>query len=264
MRMQNTAIFLSVRDKASRLPGKTKLAFHGDYLIGHLMQRLQQSQRVGHFVLTTSTHTDDAWLCNCAAEHGWESFCGSEDDKLLRYYDAAQKYGVEFIVVVDGDDILCAYECVDEILGRYAKNPYDYIVFEGLPVGVTGFGVKISALQTILSYKKESDTEIWGSYLTENPNFKSCIISAPATWSRPDWRMTLDYPEDLDFFTAVFAALYHPTTLFSLNDLIQFLDAHPEIVAINQKMGQQYQQNLLPKLEKMRQDAHLWRQEKAS
>lgn len=264
MRIQNTAIFLSVRDKASRLPGKTKMAFHDDYLIGHLMQRLQQSQRAEQFILTTSTHADDAWLCDCAKDHGWAAFCGSEDDKLQRYYDAAQKYGIEFIVVVDGDDILCAYECVDEILDRYAEKSYDYVVFEGLPVGVTGFGVRTSALKTILSYKKESDTEIWGSYLTENPNFKSCTIPAPAAWHRPDWRMTLDYQEDFDFFAAVFGALYQPDKKFSLNDLIQFLDHHPDITAINQKMGERYQQNLLPKLEKMRQDAHLWRQEKAS
>ena len=50
---------------------------------------------------------------------------------------------------------------------------------------------------------------------------------------RSAMRWTVDYPEDLDFVRAVFAGLYSPGRAFDKQEILAFLEQHPEIVRLN-------------------------------
>ncbi|PYS67385.1 MAG: hypothetical protein DMF73_19450, partial [Acidobacteria bacterium] len=50
---------------------------------------------------------------------------------------------------------------------------------------------------------------------------------------QPNLRMTLDYPEDLEFFRRIFASLYVHGKVFSLDEILQLLHDNPAIVEIN-------------------------------
>ena len=235
-----TAIFLSVRDKATRLPGKVLLEIKGKPVIEHLIDRLKKARLPDIIVMTTSMHPDDAHLVAIAERNqiGW--FRGSEDDKLQRYLDAADKYGIDFIAVVDGDDIFCDPVYIDRVIEAFLESGADYITCEGLPLGVTSFGVRVEALRNVCRLKAETDTEVWGGYFTETGLFSTLSLEVEERYRRPDLRMTLDYPEDFAFFEAVFEKLWRPGKVFSLDEIIQLLDRHPEIVALNQEVQQLY------------------------
>jgi spore coat polysaccharide biosynthesis protein SpsF len=48
--------------------------------------------------------------------------------------------------------------------------------------------------------------------------------------------MTIDYPEDYAFVSAVYDALYTPARpTFTLAEILDLLDSHPEIFALNAK-----------------------------
>lgn len=239
-----TAIFLSVRDKATRLPHKISRIIHGKKVIEHLVERIKKSTLADMVVLTTSTHHNDKWLAELARAENIQCYLGSEEDKLQRYLDAAKKFSIDFAVIVDGDDIFCDPECIDKIIEKFHADQNDYILYEGLPLGVTGFGIKISALEKVVSLKTEQETEVWGNYFTDLDIFNVSYLEAPLYLRRPEIRMTLDYEADLKFFEVIFDALYVPGVYMSLREIIDFLDKHPEYIQINQEAQKQYEEKI--------------------
>jgi spore coat polysaccharide biosynthesis protein SpsF (cytidylyltransferase family) len=239
-----TAIFVSVRNKARRLPGKTLHAIQGRSVIEHIIDRVRTAPGADLVVLTTSVHSDDAPLIEVARKNGIEGFAGSEDDKLQRYLDAARAHHIDFAVVVDGDDVLCDPVAIGRIIAERKANGGDFIIVDGLPLGVTGFGVDVAALAKVVANKKEHDTEVWGRYFVDNPAYLSKLLPPPPSQAHPDWRMTLDYPEDLAFFERVFAELYIVGEVFSFDAVVDLLTRKPEIVAINAGVQKAYEENI--------------------
>jgi len=59
--------------------------------------------------------------------------------------------------------------------------------------------------------------------------------SQAGTWvARQRW--TLDYPEDLEFFRALWRALGAHAERASTSEILAVLDRHPEIVALNHSL----------------------------
>src|SRR3989338_3140785 len=148
-----TAIFLSARNKAKRLPNKHLLKIKGKTTIEHLIDRINLAKLQDIIVLCTSTNPDDFSLVEIAKKNNIHYFQGSEDDKLDRYLNAAVEFGVDFMVVVDGDDLFCDSEYMDKIIGKYKETNADFISFEGLPFGTGCNGIKISALKKVCETK---------------------------------------------------------------------------------------------------------------
>ena len=173
------------------------------------------------------------------------AFRGSEDDKLLRYRDAARAHDLDFTVVVDGDDPFVSTTHIARLIDAQQTDPVDFIVCDGLPLGATGFGVSREGLERICDMKQENNTEIWGHLFTENPEFRSAALDeTDPLLNRPDIRMTLDYPEDHDFFRAVIDGSAAAGRTAEFEQIMAFLDAHPEVVAINAGVAEKYEAHL--------------------
>jgi spore coat polysaccharide biosynthesis protein SpsF len=235
-----SAIFITVRMKSSRLPRKALLEIKGKPVIEHLIDRLKLAKSPDLIVLCTSTHPDDAVLAEIAKRNKIEGFRGSEDDKLDRYLKAALKYGLDFIIVTHGDNIFYEPEIIDEITKLYLKSKPDYITCEELPLGTAPQGIEFRALQKVCQIKAETDTEVWGGYFTDTGLFKVAYLEIEEELRHPEIRMTLDYPEDYEFFKAIFDRLYSPGEVFSLRDIISLLRDNPELMNINRKAQAAY------------------------
>jgi spore coat polysaccharide biosynthesis protein SpsF (cytidylyltransferase family) len=59
--------------------------------------------------------------------------------------------------------------------------------------------------------------------------------------------MTLDYPEDYEFFKRVFSCMGRDGKYFSLRKILVLLKEHPEIIEINKKMQSIYEQRYTEK-----------------
>ncbi len=232
-----SAIFLSVRNKATRLPGKVLLDLGGKSVTERLIQRLLESKEADLVVVTTSPHPDDAILGEIAERCGVAVFYGSEDDKLDRYLGAAQHFGVDVAAIVDGDDPFCDPAYIDRLIRAAREGDADFITVNGLPVGATANLVRVSALAKVCQIKTEHDTEVWGGYFTQTGLFRPQFLEADPAHHWPDLRMTLDYPEDYAFFAAVSDRLQQPDQVFTLDEILALLRQHPEIVEINRARG---------------------------
>lgn len=238
------AVFVSVRDKATRLPGKVFLDLGGRPAIERLIERVKRAHEPDLVVLTTSTHPDDRRLLDVAARTAIEGFAGSEEDKLDRYLRAAERYQVDFAAVVDGDDLFCEPAYIDRIIAEHRATGGDYIIVDGLPLGATAFGIAVSALRRVCTLKQENDTEVWGAYFTRPGMFDVRKLEPAPEDRRTDLRMTLDYPEDYEFFRRVYDALSQRDASPALRDIIRYCDDHPEIAAINRGAQERYERNL--------------------
>lgn len=240
-----TAIFLSVREKATRLPKKVLLEIKAKTVTEHLIDRLKQTKLPDLIVLCTSTHPNDTILVEIAKKNGIEYFRGSEDDKLNRYLNAALKFGIDFMVIVDGDDIFCDPVFIDKTIERFIQTNADFITCKDLPLGVASSGITLEALEKVCEIKDETDTEVWGGYFTETDLFTVEYLKVEDEELRhPEIRMTLDYPEDFEFFKAVFDRLYMPGKVFTLKEIMRLLKGNPQIIDINKDMQKAYIENL--------------------
>jgi spore coat polysaccharide biosynthesis protein SpsF len=240
----NSAIFLSIREKATRLPKKVLLPIKGKTVTEHLIDRLKQARKPDRIVLCTSTNPRDTVLVEIAGKCGIPHFCGSEDDKLDRYLQAARQFGIDFIVVADGDDIFCDPDFIDREIQAFGERGADYITTKDLPLGCVSFGVKTRALEQVVAIKSESDTEVWGGYFTQTGLFRVEYVPVEAELRHPEIRLTLDYREDFELIERIFEHLYVPGKVFSLKEILNLVLNHPELLNINARMQELYEKNL--------------------
>jgi spore coat polysaccharide biosynthesis protein SpsF (cytidylyltransferase family) len=89
------------------------------------------AKSIDKVILATSTHPDDQILADLAEKEGFLLFRGSEDDKLDRYHQAAIEYGLDAVIVVDGDDPLCFPEGVDIVAAALREGGADCVYLSG-------------------------------------------------------------------------------------------------------------------------------------
>jgi spore coat polysaccharide biosynthesis protein SpsF len=247
-----TAVFIPIRTKSTRLPGKALLEINGKPILEYLIERIKTAGTPDVVVICTTTNSEDRVLIPIARRNNIECFQGSEKDILERYLQAATRFNVDFIVNVDGDDIFCDAEYMDKVAQVFIKTNADFIKCTGLPFGAAPTGIKVEALKQVCELKKEKDTETgWGAYFTEGGRFHIESIKADEDANHPEVRMTLDYSEDFQFFEAVIKKLYVPGKVFSLREILSLLKNHPEITELNKKRQEEYWENFNKKAVKI-------------
>ncbi len=238
-------ILLSVREKATRLPGKVLKPLGDGNVTEFLIRRLKQSRHADRIVLATSSDPRDAILVSIAKAESIDAFRGSPDDKLLRYRDACRTFGLDFVVIVDGDDPFVSVDAIDRLIEHQRTEPADYIVVSNLPVGGTGFGLAASALERVCAGRPERDTEVWGRLFLDDPRFECRMIEeTDPVLARPDVRMTLDYEDDYRFFTTVADGLRLQGQPATFGNIMMFLSDRPDVVAMNRDAQEAYEKHL--------------------
>ncbi len=237
------AIFITVRTGSTRLPEKALLKINGKATIELVIDRVRRAKKAGVIVLCTTESKNDDVLCEIAKASGIEFFRGSSEDKLMRWNGAAEKYGVEFFVTADGDDLLCDPELIDLAFSQYERTNADFIEGKDVPCGGFTYGIKVSALNKVCKIKDTSDTEMMWVYFKDTGLFKTELLeNIPDVLRRPEIRMTLDYEDDLKFFKNIFEH-FKDRPDFTLRDVIPYLDKNPEVVKINSYLQEKFLSN---------------------
>ncbi len=111
-----------------------------------------------------------------------------------------------------------------------------------MPHGSFCYGIKVHALKKIINIKSSSNTEVWEKYFTDTGLFKIHDLKIKnKIHIRPGLRMTLDYPEDLQFLRKIFNALYDKNKNFNLTNIIKLLDKEPNLININKKCSTRWE-----------------------
>lgn len=205
-----TAAIVTVRATSSRLPGKCLLPITPDANAIQLV--IRRARLTGlPVVMATSTDPSDDPLARIAEQEGIAVFRGSLLNKICRWRDLAIAHGVENLVMVDGDDL-----AFDPAIGRRAA---DFIAAEDeqadryVPPADVVCGL-FTAAYTRAGLDKlyqtapdpKQDTDVLDHFIA-----KAGLVTAelPLEAGERDRtvRLTLDYPEDAEFFRALYARL---------------------------------------------------------
>ena len=236
----NTVFLITARLKSTRLPRKALLDIGGRSVLGHMIDRLRRARRIDTIVVCTSTHPQDDSLVEAAAREGVGCFRGDEEDVLLRLHDAARHCAADYVLNITADCPLVDPGYADRIVDAYEQTGADLIRALDLPHGTYSYGLRPAALELAVAIKDTHKTEVWGRYFTDTDLFRVHDLPIDPADVRPDLRMTLDYPEDLAFFQALFAGVSGRDPAIGLGSVLTYLDGHPEIVTINRERATDY------------------------
>ncbi len=237
------AIFITVRTQSTRLPAKALKPINGMPTIEYLIKRMKHSRNADAIILCTTENESDDVLIEIAKRQNIKYFRGSEKDKLMRWNGAVQKYGIDYFVTADGDDVLCDPKLVDMALEQMKNTEVDFIQATDIICGAFTYCIRGTALQKVCEIKDSDDTEMMWVYFTETGLFRIAELqNVPNEYYRDDIRMTLDYPEDFQFFRTIIEH-YSNRELISLSDVVRLVDKRPEIKNINYFRQEQFLNN---------------------
>lgn len=221
------------RMKSTRLPKKLTLKINDREIIRYMIDRLKESDILDEIIICTSTNPQDQILAQIAKEENIQCFLGDENDVIQRLYEASKKFNLDYALNITADCPLVSIEYIDKIVDTYQESNADFIRTLDLPHGFFSYGVKIDAMKKVCEIKKSNDTEVWGRYFTDTGLFKVVDIEIPPELQRKEYRLTLDYPEDFEFFKKIYGHFGADTYKTSMYDIIKYLDENPEVVKIN-------------------------------
>jgi spore coat polysaccharide biosynthesis protein SpsF len=199
-------ILLQARMASTRLPGKALAPIAGRPLIEHCLRRLVAAG-VARVVLATTTLDEDTVLCDLASSLGIAVYRGSETDVLARMAEAADAFDFDPVVRATGDNPAVDIQAAGRALAALRSSNADYVCEDGLPYGAA---VEALTRHALLRAAAEATTRDDREHVTTwvkrgGDVWNLACPPAPLPLRRPDVRVTVDTPDDLDYVRSLFA-----------------------------------------------------------
>ncbi|MBF9253778.1 glycosyltransferase family protein [Pontibacter sp. 172403-2] len=233
--MVNAGAVIQVRSGSERLPGKALLPLpfsSGPSMLEHVVARAQQAKAIQQVIVaTTDQPSDDAIAAFCQRK-GLPCFRGAAEDVLDRFFQAANKYRLDVVVRLTGDNPFIMPETIDYAVQKHSEARVDYSITEGLPLGTNVEVVSFAALQKAASSATElTDREHVTPYIRRVEGFKTqaLLLASPVKFLR----LTVDYPTDYALASLLYGRLYHQNSLFDFAEIAQVLQENRWLSAIN-------------------------------
>ena len=236
-----TAIIIQARMGSTRLPGKIMKDLAGHPVLWHVVERCRKSKKANQVIVATTANPEDDLVEQWCRGNKVPYYRGSSENVLERYYQTAKKYGADAVVRITSDCPLIDPQVIDWNIEAFQKEGCDYLSnFDpgsrtfpiGLETEVFPFSVLEKAYQNASEeYEKEHVTP----YIWENKRGEFSIgnkVIAPFEYRRT-YRIGLDYPEDFLVLERIYKKFYAEGNIIHIPKVLEFLDGHPEIVAIN-------------------------------
>jgi len=227
---------LQARMSSTRLPGKVLAPLLEQPLLARQIERLRRARCLDNLCVATSSENDDDPVADCCRGLDVDCYRGSLDDVLDRIYRAALRYQPEHVVRVTGDCPLLDPELLDAVVAQHIVEGNDYTSnahVRTFPDGLDVEAIRLKALaQAWRSATSPHDREHVTPYLYRDGGEFLCAAHVDGT-DRSALRWVVDYPRDLDFVRAVYAALYPSKPDFGRADIHALLAQRPALARIN-------------------------------
>jgi spore coat polysaccharide biosynthesis protein SpsF (cytidylyltransferase family) len=228
------AALIQARMTSTRLPGKILADVNGRPMLARMFERVKAAGNIDKIMLVTSTDSSDDPVVELCRREGILCYRGSLDDVLDRYYQAARFIKADVIVRLTGDCPLIDPTVIDLMVDVYHDKHCDYAANSAPPPGTfpDGMDVEVFSFQAIekawCEANKPSHREHVTFYLWQNPHLFS-LFRYDLNEDLSSIRLTVDYPEDMDIIREIYNRLYERDPLFTMKDILDLLQAAPEI-----------------------------------
>lgn len=237
-----------------RLSSKRLHQKHLQIVLGHpllswsLRRQLYWSQKLGllDFVIATTSNSEDAVLESFSKDYGVHFFAGDAQNIPRRFFQAAETFHADAVIAIDGDDIAVSPFAVSAVR-KALQEGMSYASTAGLPLGMNVSGFSSSVLKEAVTRSNASVLETgWGRIFKA---YEHSLISLSLKTQREDYRLTLDYPEDLEFFKRLIEELGESYITSTDEELISCIETH-KLYRINAGLSEEYLRNFKSELKK--------------
>lgn len=199
-KIRKVGIITQARTTSTRLPRKVLKEAGGKTVLEHGLDRLRWSG-FPVYVATTINQTDNEIVELCE-RIGVPSYRGSENDVLSRYYECAEKFGLDVVVRATSDNPLVDGNLIRKGVERYLTLPENSYVSNCLedpyPHGFNFEIFSFNALKYAHATAKESFEREHVTPFILNPLTNKGVIRSAIKYRKDGacLRMTLDEPDD--------------------------------------------------------------------
>lgn len=217
-------IFITARLGSTRLYQKHLIEIEGKPMIKWLLDRYMigfqneiQDQKIKIFI-TTSKNKENHLFETIFENSNIEVFYGADSNIPLRHLECAKANSIDYILSVDGDDILCSIDASKLVIKKLLETG-NLVKTIGLPLGMNVMGYSTFFLEKSLKNNSIEKLETgWGKIFEE----KDIItIEIENNLNCENIRMTLDYNEDVLFFNNVFTGIGSEINTISDSELVK-------------------------------------------
>jgi len=228
---------IQARMGSSRLPGKVLMTLFDQPVIQWVYERASRIPGVNNVVVATSTAIVDDPLAHWCQRHGVQVFRGSEHDVLDRYLQCASKHGADAVVRITADCPLLDPQVSGRVVAAFREaQPCDYASNTQpatFPDGLDTEIISRNALETSGREVKEAFEREHVTTFVRRHADRFRLESVVCEPDLSDHRWTLDELSDFAFLSAVAERLGGQNRFGSMRDVLDVLEAEPELRAIN-------------------------------
>ena len=229
-------LFITVRYSSSRLPGKCLQKLGNNSVLGHCILRAKKANfRV---IVCTGSDMADTAIVDESIKYGCEVFTGDSLNKILRWSNCFQNFGIEFAHIVDGDDPYFDPIEINESLNLLVSEKLDLVRtslksdsgFASVGLSVTAKHMRELALRSLNLNSQDLDVVPWNLLLNGQDNWKFSPDNHLIEGDSTQLRLTLDYPEDLELLQSIALKLEYFAPRIEVE---KFVLDNPNIYKIN-------------------------------
>jgi len=234
------AAIIQARMGSTRFPGKSIRLLNGLPILEHIIIRLKQVPEIDQIQLATTDAKTEAPLIEIAKKHKVAVFQGSEEDVLKRFIQAGKAIEAQHIVRICGDNPLTDIPLLRSLITAHLESNADYTISaDPIPLGT---GCEVVYLETLKKIEDQAHEIKYREHVTtwfhdHNDKFTITRIKAPSYLRNRNFRLTVDTLQDFALMEAIFSEL-NPHSIIDLEDVITFLETHPEAVSLNSEIVQ--------------------------
>ena len=227
-----TLAIVQARMTSSRFPGKVLAPLAGEPMVIRQLERIQRAETLDGIVVATSTDVSDDELAQVLDANGFDVVRGDLNDVLARFITVTNQYQPETVVRLTADCPLTSPVVIDRVVARFNEGGYDYVSNTMTPTYPDGLDVEVvraSVLQEVAevtSDEHEREHVTLGVYRRQD---RYRIGNVIGDTDLSDLRWTVDTPEDYAFVQAIYDALYAGRPDFDLDEILAYLNQHPQI-----------------------------------
>lgn len=236
---------------SSRLPAKILKTIEGLTLLEIHLKRILKSKNITDLRIATTTEEGAEKIVAIGNKFEVESYQGSVDDVLERFYKTAFFEKPDYVVRLTSDCPLIDPTIIDQVIAECIKNDVDYCSNTIIPTYPDGLDVEVfrfSALEKAYNNAQlKSDREHVTPYIWRNSNLKGGNVftsfNVVNEIDYSDLRITVDTDKDFQLIEQLIKQL---GTDRSWLEYIAFLHQNEDIRIINSEYtrNEGYQKSL--------------------
>ena len=235
-------VVIGGRLKSKRLPKKLLRKIGKLTAVEACIRSALRFKEVNHVILATSHLEEDAALSEFTYSKQAKFIKGDPDDLLARFITTIEKFDLDIVVRATADCPYLSDEVFEYLLdshfasGADVSRPHHFAVGTSMSIGNAQAYRKA---REFFPSPKLSEYLIY--YFINNPaHFRLNICDLPPDLVR-DYRLTLDYPEDLELLDAIEKYLTESKLEPSASNIFEYLDKNPQLAEINKNHALVYE-----------------------